>query len=33
MRSFLLKRAMSADVLDLTWRKLRWEHTPWSFAG
>ncbi len=26
----LLEQAMAPEVLDLTWRKLRREHTPWS---
>ena len=27
----LLEQAMSADVLDQSWRRLKTEHTPWSF--
>jgi len=26
----ILQKAMSAEVLDLSWRKLKQEHTPWS---
>ncbi len=26
----ILQRAMSAEVLDQTWRRLKKEHTPWS---
>lgn len=30
MRKTILQRAMSAEVLDLSWRRLCKEHTPWS---
>jgi len=30
MAESLLQRAMGADVLNISWRRLRNEHTPWS---
>ncbi len=32
MGSSLLEQAMTPEVLDLTWRRLRREHTPWSIT-
>ena len=28
--SSLLEQAMSPDILNLSWKRLRGEHTPWS---
>ncbi len=30
MSASLLEQAMSADILDQSWRRLKSEHTPWS---
>jgi RNA-directed DNA polymerase len=31
MARSLLEEAMTPEVLDISWRRLRCEHTPWSF--
>ena len=30
MANSLLEQAMQADILNMAWKKLRKEHTPWS---